>query len=142
MVLKLDLEKVYDRLEWDFIYRFLIHFKFPKIFIKVIMECDSFTSISILLNGGILDSFYPSRGLHQGDPLSPYLFITCMDYFSFLIEEETRNLYGIYRFDSLAIQMNTINWIPPTPGTEGVPVEGDWRTQMLLESRSEIVNKL
>ena len=52
------------------------------------MSCVSSTSISILVNGGKLDSFAPSRGIRQGDPLSPYLFILCMEYLGYLIEEK------------------------------------------------------
>lgn len=56
--------------------------------IKLIMSCVTTTRISILFNGGKMDSFNPSRGICQGDPLSPYLSILCMEYLGFLIERE------------------------------------------------------
>ena len=56
--------------------------------ITLIMSCVSSTSISILFNGSMLDSFQPSRGIRQGDPLSSYLFILCMEYLGSLIDEE------------------------------------------------------
>lgn len=47
-------------------------------------------STSIILNGNKLDSMVPAKGLRQVDPISPYLFILCMDYLNFPIEEETK----------------------------------------------------
>ena len=49
------------------------------------MSCVSSSSILILLNGGKLEPFQPSRGIKQGDLLSPYLFIMCMEVLGFLI---------------------------------------------------------
>ena len=63
MVIKLDLEKAYDRLEWSFIYRVLQAFHFPPKISKLIMSCVTSTSTSILFNGGALESFEPSRGI-------------------------------------------------------------------------------
>ena len=45
-------------------------------------------STSLLINGGCLDSFFPSRDIRQGDLLLPYLFILCMEYLGHLIEEK------------------------------------------------------
>uniref|UniRef100_A0A2N9ERH6 CCHC-type domain-containing protein n=1 Tax=Fagus sylvatica TaxID=28930 RepID=A0A2N9ERH6_FAGSY len=52
-----------------------------------VLECVSTSSFSILVNGGQLENFKPSRGIRQGDPLSPYLFILCMEYLSLKILE-------------------------------------------------------
>ncbi|GKV43678.1 hypothetical protein SLEP1_g50939 [Rubroshorea leprosula] len=85
MIVKLDLEKAYDRLEWSFIREALMLFKLPANFISLILSCMSSSSISILVNGERTNSFLPSRGIRQGDPISPYLFILCMEYLSIKI---------------------------------------------------------
>ena len=74
MAIKIDLEKAYDRLDWNFIRDMLNLFKFPPRLIKLILSCVSTTSISVLFNGGKLDPFLPSRGIRQGNPLSPIYF--------------------------------------------------------------------
>jgi hypothetical protein len=88
---KIDLEKAYDRLEWSFIREVLLFFKFPLHLVNLILDCVSSSSISILFNGGRLPPFKPSRGIRQGDPLSPYLFILCMEYLSLRIFEATQD---------------------------------------------------
>ena len=88
MAIKIDLEKAYDRIEWNFIREMLLKFNFPIKLMDLIMSCVSSVSTSLLINGGCLDSFFPSRGIRQGDPLSPYLFILCMEYLGHLIEEK------------------------------------------------------
>ena len=92
MVLKIDLEKAYDKLEWSFISNMLFRVNLPLDLIEVIMSCVStVVSTSIMVNGEALDPIYPSRGIRQGDPLSPYLFILCMDFLGQLIEEKCSN---------------------------------------------------
>ena len=71
MAIKVVLEKVYDRLEWNFIHKVLIAYHFPGQLIKLIMSCVLTSSISILFNGSSLESFYPSRGIRQGGPVIP-----------------------------------------------------------------------
>ena len=88
MTLKIDLEKAYDKLEWSFIKDMLTRANIPVDLIDIIMSCVSTVSTSILVNGEALDLIYPLRGIRQGDPLSPYLFILCMDYLGQLIEEK------------------------------------------------------
>lgn len=88
MAIKVDLAKAYDRLEWSFIHHVLTAFRLPQMLINLIMSCISSTSISILFNGGKLNCFKPTRGIRQGDPLSPYIFILCMEYLGYLINKE------------------------------------------------------
>ena len=66
----------------------LIRANFPSDIIDLIMSCVSTVSTSILVNGEALDPILPSRGIRQRDPLSPFLFILCMDFLGQLIEEK------------------------------------------------------
>ncbi|XP_022752295.1 uncharacterized protein LOC111301045 [Durio zibethinus] len=66
MIVKLDLEKAYDKLEWGFIRKVLTFFNLPKSWISLIMSCVSSSSISILMNEGMLKKFKPSRGKAEG----------------------------------------------------------------------------
>lgn len=79
MVIKLDLEKTYDFLNWDCIKGVLAKFSFNNHWIKLIMECITSTSFSILINGKAHGYFCPSRGIRQGDSLLPFIFIFCME---------------------------------------------------------------
>ena len=98
MAIKIDLEKAYDRLEWHFIMDVLELYRLPPSLIKLIMSCVSSSSISVLLNGGKLEPFHPFRGIRQGDPLSPYLFIMCMEVLGFLISRRCEeNLWDSIR---------------------------------------------
>ena len=100
MILKLDLDKPYDRREWSFIKETLLFFNFLRKISDIIMNCISGSSLSIIVNGSISESFTPSRGIKQGNPLSPYLFILCMEYFSLRINQEVD--LGLWSCFSLA----------------------------------------
>ena len=63
MAIKIDLEKAYDKLEWSFIREMLIIINLPQGLIKLIISCVTLVSTSILLNGGNLEYFNPSRGI-------------------------------------------------------------------------------
>lgn len=75
MAVKLDLEKVYDLLSWDFIKAALSRFGFHDNWIQLIMECITSNAFSILINGEPKGFFQPPRGIRQGDALPPYTFI-------------------------------------------------------------------
>lgn len=84
-ILKLDMQKAYDRVEWDFLRDYLLRLGFHSHWVQLIMQCISTPSFSIKMNGEFLPTFHPTRGLRQGDPLSPYLFIIVANLLSFLI---------------------------------------------------------
>lgn len=85
---KIDLEKTYDRVDWCFLQKTLEDFRFPQPTIRPIMLCVSSSSLSLLWNGNKLPTFSPKRGLRQGDPPSPYLFVICMEKLSLLIHKK------------------------------------------------------
>lgn len=69
MILKIDLEKAFDRIEWSFIHDFLLYFNFSNKLIHLIMSCVTSFSISILINGKPSQFFEPTRGIRQQAPL-------------------------------------------------------------------------
>lgn len=58
---------------------------FPNHWVQLISQCISTTSFRVQVNGNLTDSFHPRVGLRQGYPISPYLFIICMNVLSGLL---------------------------------------------------------
>ncbi|KAG7579386.1 Ribonuclease H domain [Arabidopsis thaliana x Arabidopsis arenosa] len=91
MLLKLDLEKAYDRVRWDFLEDTIRASGLSDRWVRWIMQCVSYPSMSVLWNGEKTNSFKPLRGLRQGDPLSPYLFVLCLERLCHLIDRSIAN---------------------------------------------------
>ncbi|KAK2636708.1 hypothetical protein Ddye_031500 [Dipteronia dyeriana] len=91
--LKVDMSKAYDRLEWDFLEQVMRRMRFPEKWIGWMVMCITSVKFSIVHYCHDTDSFFPTRGLRQGYPLSPYLFILCAKGFSALLKNsEDRGL--------------------------------------------------
>lgn len=88
MVLKIDLEKAYDRLSWKFLQETLQEVGLNQQWVRNIMACVTTSRLAIIWNGDQLEWIKPGRGVRQGDPLSPYLFVLCMERLSHSIKAE------------------------------------------------------
>lgn len=95
--IKLDMSKAFGRIEWNFLKAVLHQLGFHADWIQLIDQCISTATISILLNGTPGKAFTQPRGLQQGDPLSPYLSILCMEAFSRMSNnaEKQGRIHGI-----------------------------------------------
>eukprot|EP00253_Pinus_taeda_P009011 PITA_09011 len=88
MMIKLDLSKAYDRLSWNYLGKVLESFGFSRRWIDWIHSLISSPNFSILVNGTPSKTFTASRGIRQGDPLSPFLFILATEGLGRFIKKE------------------------------------------------------
>ncbi|KAJ9671525.1 hypothetical protein PVL29_025297 [Vitis rotundifolia] len=108
LVCKLDIEKAFDSINWNFLMKVMTKMGFGSRWLAWIWWCISSATFSILVNGSPAGFFPSSRGLRQGDPISPYLFILGMEVLSALINKAVEGgfISGCRLRGSEGIEMN------------------------------------
>ncbi|GJZ76828.1 putative RNA-directed DNA polymerase [Tanacetum coccineum] len=105
---KVDIQKAYDTVDWEFLKAALEGFGFHKTMIRWIMECVTTTSFSISINGSLYGHFKGKRGLRQGDPISPYLFTIVMEVLTLMLKRRVREVEG-FTYHRYCSNMELIN---------------------------------
>jgi len=103
LLFKVDFEKAYDSIDWNYLNEVMVKMGFPTLWRKWIKECVGTATTSVLVNGSPTDEFMLGRGLRQGDPLLPFLFLLATEGFHVLMEALTvNNLFTGYKVGSHA----------------------------------------
>ncbi|GKB37421.1 putative RNA-directed DNA polymerase, eukaryota, reverse transcriptase zinc-binding domain protein [Tanacetum coccineum] len=100
LLFKVDFEKAFDSVNWNFLHDIMVQMGFRIKWRKWISSCLSSASISVFLNGSPSKEFRMERGLRQGDPLSPFLFLLVAEALQVSILEACNK--GIFRGVSLS----------------------------------------
>ncbi|KAJ9560001.1 hypothetical protein OSB04_005161 [Centaurea solstitialis] len=126
LIFKVDFEKAYDLVEWGFLLDSMHRMRIGKKWIGWISACLRSSSMSILVNGSPTKEFTMGKGLRQGDPMAPFLFLIVAENLNLLMEEaKDKGLYEGLSIGELEVKVSHLQY------TDDVIFFGNWSTRNL-----------
>ncbi|GKV07790.1 hypothetical protein SLEP1_g19511 [Rubroshorea leprosula] len=114
-IFKVDFEKAYDKVSWDFIDYMLMRMGFAAKWRKWMKECLQSSTVSILINGSPTRQFSVSKGIRQGDPLSPFLFLIVAEGLNGLMASAVdKNLFKGARIGNVDVTVSHLQFADDT----------------------------
>jgi len=108
---KIDYEKAYDSVSWEFIFYMLGRLGFCDKWIRWIKACLESSSISVLVNGSPTEEFHPHKGLRQGDPLLHFLFLIVAEGLAVVLRKAVeRNLVQSLEIEYKKVKVNMLQF--------------------------------
>nr|GEY64757.1 RNA-directed DNA polymerase, eukaryota, reverse transcriptase zinc-binding domain protein [Tanacetum cinerariifolium] len=142
MVFKVDFEKAFDTISWDFLFQVLNFMGFNETWIRWISGCLHSAAASILINGSPTCEFNIHRGLRQGDPLSAFLFIIAMEGLHVAIEDAmSAGLYNGFRINTLNLSHLFLQMTPYSLESGRILILKAW-SQFLVVFTKSLVSRL
>ena len=115
LVFKVDYERAYDSISWEFLSYMMIKLGFCQKWISWIEGCLKSATVSVLVNGSPTNEFIPHRGLGQGDPLAPLLFNIGAEGLTGLMREALdKNLYSSFLVGKNSEPVNILQYVDDT----------------------------
>ncbi|XP_071694930.1 uncharacterized protein [Rutidosis leptorrhynchoides] len=124
LIFKVDFEKAFDSLSWDFLLDMMNRMGFGIRWRKWIHACLKSASISILVNGSPTNEFLIERGVRQGDPLSPFLFLIAAEGLNLIVKRACRD--GLYKGVEVGIDKVGLSHLQFADDTIFI---GEWQSQ-------------
>ncbi|CAN0926384.1 LINE-1 reverse transcriptase homolog [Linum grandiflorum] len=88
VAVKIDISKAFDRVDWKYMEEILRKMGFAERWIRLMMMCITSVDYHVVVNKRAVGPIIPGRGLRQGCPLSPFLFIICVEGLSALLKSD------------------------------------------------------
>ena len=134
-IIKVDYEKAYDSVSWEFLYYMMVRLGFCARWIGWIKECLESSTVSILVNGSPTKEFCPKKGLRQGDPMAPFLFLIVAEGLAGMVRQAVKKklYYGVH-VGSKAINVGLLQFADDTLFMCEAKIQNAWVIKSILRS--------